>query len=241
MSNKKVIISEQQLRYIMKEIHEREIMEEAIQMGDIKSIINKALGYGLASAAIIGYLIAGNYLTNQAEIQKAQQYIAEKEQEMQMYAEVQKSWDWRLAANDVHATVYNAEPSQCNADCGRTASMFRLNLNNVLSHRIIAMERTFMASLGLKYGDIVLLEGVGEYDGVWQIQDTMNKRFAGQKKIDLLVPKSDGLNQWKGVKLYILNNPEKAESYKQNMAPQLDKKSFARQNQLIKNKQYRAK
>lgn len=241
MQPKKLIINEQQLKVIIKEIQQREMLEEALKMGDIKSTITKALGYGMTTAAIIGYLVAGNYLSNQNEIQMAKQYAEEKEQEMKMYSEVLKSWDWRLAANDVHATVYNAEPRQCNADCGRTASMFRLNLNDVGSHRIIAMERTFMASLGLNYGDVVRLEGVGEYDGVWQIQDTMNKRFAGQKKIDLLVPKSDGLNQWRNVKLYVLSNKDKANKYKQEMAPQLDKQSFAKQNRLIKNKQYRVK
>ena len=241
MPCKKIIINEEQLKTIIKEVQQREMLEEALKMGDIKSAILKGLGYGMTTAAIIGYLIAGNYLSNQNEIQMAKQYAIDKEQEMRMYDEVRKSWDWQLAANDVHATVYNAEPKQCNADCGRTASMFRLNLNDVGSHRIIAMERTFMTSLGLNYGDIVRLEGVGEYDGVWQIQDTMNKRFAGQKKIDLLVPKSDGLNQWRNVKLYVLSNRDKVNSYKREMAPQLDKQSFAAQNKMIKNKQYRAK
>lgn len=241
MSCKKIIINEEQLKYIIKESQQREMLEEALKMGNIKTAIDKALGYGMASAAIIGYLVAGNYLSNQHEIQMAKQYVEEKEQQMRMYDQVRDSWSWQLAAKDVHATVYNAEPRQCNTDCGRTASMFRLNLNDVASHRIIAMERTFMASLGLNYGDVVKLEGVGEYDGVWQIQDTMNKRFAGQKKIDLLVPKSDGLNQWKNVKLYILQNPAEAEKYKQEMAPQLDKQSFAKQNKLIKSKQYRAR
>lgn len=231
---KKIIITEQQLSAIIKEQHEREMLEEAFKIGNIKQAIDNALKYGVASAAIIGYLMAGNYLTNQAELDKAKAYVAEKEKEMQMYDNLRNSFDWKLAANDVHATVYNADPRQCNKDFGRTASMFKLNLNDVKSHRIIAMERTFMASLGLKYGDVVRLEGTGKYDGVWQIQDTMNKRFAGQKKIDLLVPKSDGLNQWKNVKLYVLANPNNAEQYKQEMAPQLSNQAFAQQNKLIK-------
>ena len=105
-------------------------------------------------------------------------------------------------------TVYNAIPEQCNADFGHTASMFRLNLNDVLSQRVIAMERTFMSRLGLKYGDVVYLEGVGEYDGVWQIQDTMNKKYAGQRKIDILVPNHIKGGLWKNVKIYTLKDKQ---------------------------------
>ena len=95
---------------------------------------------------------------------------------------------WSEVSNDALATVYNAVPSQCNNDVLHTASMFKLNLGDVLSQRVIAMERTFMKELGLKYGDVVYVEGTGKWDGPWQIQDTMNKRFAGMHKIDILVP-----------------------------------------------------
>lgn len=237
---RKILITEAQLNAVIKEQYEKGILEESFKMGNIKTAIDNALKYGVASAAIIGYLMAGNYLSNQAELDKVKQYTIEKEKEMKMFNDVRTSFDWKLVANDVHATVYNAEPGQCDADCGRTASMFRLNLNDVGSHRIIAMERTFMASLGLKYGDVVKIEGTGKYDGVWQIQDTMNKRFAGQKKIDILVPKSNGLGQWTNVKMYILNNPQKTEEYKQDMAPQLSPKAFAQQNKIIKSGKYKA-
>lgn len=142
--------------------------------------------------------------------------------------------DWVLADNRTVATVYNAVPEQCNADFGHTASMFRLNLNDVLSQRIIAMERTFMQSLGLKYGDVVYLEGVGNYDGVWQIQDTMNKRFAGQKKIDILVPNNIKTGLWKNVKIYKLKDKAKTNVYRSKMAPQLSRAENQKQVQQIK-------
>ena len=201
---------------------------------NIKSIIDKALSYGMASAAIIGYLVGAEYLTQQAEINAAKEYIDAKEKEIEQFYASRN--EWQKVADDVIATVYNAEPKQCDNDCGITASIFRLNLNNVASHRIIAMERTFMKALGLKYGDVVKIEGTGKYDGVWQIQDTMNKRFAGQKKIDILVPKSDGLGMWKNVKLYVLRNPQKTDEYKSSMAPQLSKQESIQQNKILKNK-----
>jgi hypothetical protein len=125
-----------------------------------------------------------------------------------------------IPAENVEATVYNAVPEQCDEDPLYTASMFRLNLDDVYSHKIIAMEKTFMKSLGLKYGDVVKVEGTGKWDGVWQIQDTMNPRFAGQKKIDFLVPEDIKTGKWNTVKLYSLTDKENTDIYKNNMAPQ---------------------
>lgn len=110
---------------------------------------------------------------------------------------------WKLVSDDTLATVYNAVPAQCNKDVVHTASMFKLNLADVLSQRVIAMERTFMAELGLKYGDIVYVDGTEKWDGPWQIQDTMNKRFAGMHKIDILVPRNIRTGKWDGVKISV--------------------------------------
>lgn len=134
-----------------------------------------------------------------------------------------KPSEWFLVADNVEATVYNAVPEQCDNDPIYTASMFRLNLDDVYSHKIIAMESTFMKTLGLKYGDVVKVEGTGTWDGVWQIQDTMNPRFAGRKKIDFLVPNDVRTGKWSTVKLYCLTNKENTDIYKNNMAPQSKK------------------
>lgn len=111
---------------------------------------------------------------------------------------------WVLVADDVTATVYNAVPSQCDGDPLRTASMYAIgDPDDVLRHRIIAMERTMMSEFGISYGDIVLVEGAGPLDGVWQVQDTMNKRFKGQHKIDFLVPRAIRHGRWEDVRLSV--------------------------------------
>lgn len=107
-----------------------------------------------------------------------------------------------LLADDVIATVYNALPGQCNDNPTRTASMFVIDKSRIESYRIIAMERTMMREYGLSYGDIVSIEGTGKYDGEWQIQDTMNKRFAGQHRIDFLVPDDIKTGKWTNVRIY---------------------------------------
>ena len=59
---------------------------------------------------------------------------------------IQETPEWILIAENVEATVYNAVPEQCDNDPLYTASMFRLNLDDVYSHRIIAMEKTFIGA-----------------------------------------------------------------------------------------------
>lgn len=117
----------------------------------------------------------------------------------------QPNQGWVLISETTTATVYNAVPSQCNDDPFHTASMYTIVPERIEQDRILAMERTMMAEYGIHYGDLVLIIGAGDYDGVWQVQDTMNKRFAGQHKIDLLVPEHIRHGKWKNVKVYKQN------------------------------------
>jgi hypothetical protein len=133
--------------------------------------------------------------------------------------------DWKKISNDAIVTVYNAVPEQCNTDVNHTASMFKLDLKNPASHRIVALERTFAQKHGLKFGDLIYIKGTykGRQDGVYQYQDTMNKRFAGMDKVDVLVNgdiKYGGTAKDTTAEIYVLNNPEKKAEYMKNMAPQ---------------------
>lgn len=228
---KKIYITEQQLaRLLLRESSQVlcEIFDKNMDKKTIKGIIKKLLTKGVAIGAIVMAIIQSynmGYEHAVSMVSAAQKEISEKTPEQEE--------KWQLIADDVMATVYNAEPKQCNSDVSHTASMFRLNLNDVLSHRIIAMERTMMAKYGLKYGDVVRIEGTGKWDGEWQIQDTMNKRFAGMNKIDILLPKSAGLGKWDNVKVYKLNNPEETEIIKSDMAPQLSKAAAKEQMEKI--------
>lgn len=137
--------------------------------------------------------------------------------------------DWKLLCSDTEATVYHATPKQCNDDIKNTSSMFQLNLENPESHKIIAMERTMMKQYGLKYGDLVKIEGAGPRDGIYQIQDTMNKRFAGKHKIDFLINLDSNIGKWNNVKVYKLTNPDTCyQDLKMNMANALNQDSVNR-------------
>ena len=250
---KRIIITESQLNYLvesellMESIFEAESVYEFKQ--EVKKLIKRMLIAGMSITAI--YTMVNNYcdrnnipeqakqealnivkntsdnnINNKTEdtIQVAQEPKIEKQNNNGINLN-----DWKLADTNTFATVYNAIPAQCNGDFGHTASMFRLDLYNVLSQRVIAMERTFMKELGVKYGDVVYITGTGKWDGVWQIQDTMNKRFAGQHKIDILVPENIKYGQWDNVNLYVLKDKSMTDTYKSQMAPQISEKELKQQ------------
>lgn len=226
---KQIILTESQFNTLMESHIIIESIFEASSISEfkreIKKLIRRMLLTGMSVAAIISMI--NNYCDShnipdetKKEVLSAVNDIPEETNPMA---------DWKLVDNKTIATVYNAVPAQCNGDFGHTASMFRLNLNDVLSQRVIAMERTYMQKLGLKYGDVVYIEGTNGYDGVWQIQDTMNKRFAGQHKIDILVPNNIKYGSWDNVNLYVLKDKSLTDSYRSEMAPQISEKELRMQ------------
>ena len=250
---KKIIVTESQFnallesQILMESIFEVESIDEFKK--EIYKYVKRMLMLGMSVSAI--YSAINNYCDNNNVSDNMKQAAlgivnnipsSTVDKSQQVRDDNTTKGDWVLADNKTIATVYNAVPDQCNGDFGRTASMFRLNLNDVLSQRVIAMERTFMSRLGLNYGDVVYIEGTGEYDGIWQIQDTMNKRFAGQRKIDILVPDKIKNGMWRDIKLYKLKDKSKTEVYRSKLAPQLSPTESKRQvaqkkQELIRKKQ----
>lgn len=217
---RKVILTESQIKTLVENQVLMESMFKNIKsFNDLKKAVKKLAFNGLLTASLITNICLYYQLN---DIQKEEiKEIAEQSMDNNS-----KNNPWQLVCGGAIATVYNAVAGQCNSDYGRTASMFRLNLKNPYSHRIIAIERTMMDKYGLKMGDVVYLEGVGEYDGVWQVQDKMNKRFAGMDKIDLLVNGDVKTGKWDNVKIYTLKDKSQTDQYKAEMAPQLSKDAF---------------
>jgi hypothetical protein len=209
----KVVLTESQVKTLLREeVIMESFFRDGMSFNDILETVKMLARKGVLTTALVA-TIAYHFGLNQGQRQMLQQQVPETEVVSQE-EETPKTKDellanppgeWTPIANDVLATVYNAVPSQCNNDVVHTASMFKLNLNDVLSHRIIAMERTMMKDYGLKYGDVVCISGVGktkngtDLNGLWRIEDTMNKRFAGQHKIDILVPNDTTLGKWTNV------------------------------------------
>lgn len=133
----------------------------------------------------------------------------------------QEKSEWKLLTTHCRATVFNAVSDQTDDTPLTTASGFKINPKHPEKHRIIAIERTMRQKYGIKFGDVIKVEGAGQYDGVWQIQDLMNSRFEGQDKIDFLVPSNVKHGSWKNLKIYKLNDKSKTKDYLKKFEPSL--------------------
>jgi hypothetical protein len=102
-------------------------------------------------------------------------------------------------------TIYNPSPRQCDSDPLVTASNKRINMNELRKGTIrwMALSRNMLKRWGgqLHYGDTVMLHsGDAGIDGIWIIQDTMNKRF--KNRGDLLFDAASRSNgMWTNVKI----------------------------------------
>lgn len=98
----------------------------------------------------------------------------------------------------VKATVYNADPKQCNKDYLITASGLKLDSLSQYSHRVIAVSRDLLNQFN--YGDSVYIKGTEIYDGWWIVEDCMNKRY--NNRIDLLIDKEMPIGKWNNIYVY---------------------------------------
>ena len=101
----------------------------------------------------------------------------------------------------VKVTTYTISPRQTDATPTITASGFNVGWKNPKKHRVIAISRDLKQRF--KFGSYVRLEGCGKYDGVYRIEDLMNKRF--KNRIDILINPNDKPTMFAQAKLYETN------------------------------------
>lgn len=103
-------------------------------------------------------------------------------------------------------TIYHPVVAQCDSDPLITASSAKISLPKLRKQKIrwMALSRDMLTRWNgrLSYGDTVqLVSGDKAIDGLWIIQDTMNKRY--KKRGDLLFDQSvRKRGRWLNVKLY---------------------------------------
>ena len=91
---------------------------------------------------------------------------------------------------DVTATMYHPVKGQTDKTPHITADGTRIDTRNAGKYRFVALSRDLLDRWGgpFNYGDYIIVEGCnGKYDGIWQVRDTMNKRF--NNRIDFLCSK----------------------------------------------------
>lgn len=75
----------------------------------------------------------------------------------------------------VTVTAYSARPEETNSEPWVTADMSPSRVG------MLAVSRDLLHEVGLEYGEVVILEGLGAF----KVRDTMNKRF--KRRVDILM------------------------------------------------------
>ena len=95
----------------------------------------------------------------------------------------------------VTVTMYQPLRYQTDSTPNILADGTRIKTHEASNYKFIAVSRNLLIRHGgwLDYGDFVLLKGTDGKDGVYQVRDTMNKRFVN--RIDIL--ESPGVKPYK--------------------------------------------
>ena len=94
--------------------------------------------------------------------------------------------EFKLEGMEVTVTMYHPVRSQTDYTPNILADGTRIRVHKASEYRFIAVSRNLLKRHGgfLEYGDFIVLKGTGQKDGVYQVKDTMNKRFVN--RIDIL-------------------------------------------------------
>ena len=91
---------------------------------------------------------------------------------------------------DVTVTTYNPTRSQTDSTPNITADGTRIKPWKATEYRYVALSRDLIARWGgpFEYGDYIVIEGTGGWDGVYQVRDTMNPKWTN--RVDILTTNS---------------------------------------------------
>jgi 3D (Asp-Asp-Asp) domain-containing protein len=138
-----------------------------------------------AVLGVIGFAIGAFLLA----FQEPKTEIVEVEREREIYV--------------VTATAYHAVEGQCDDSPLITASGAKISsADTAYDHRYIAISRDLLDVF--PYGTKVEVSGCGELDGIYWVEDTMNKRYKGY--IDLLINPDMKGGKWEGVRIRKVNS-----------------------------------
>ena len=115
----------------------------------------------------------------------------------------QNSYDtWGTLEIDVTVTMYNPSPEQTDSTPNQTADGTIINPDRASEYRYIALSRDLLRRWGgpFNYGDYVMLKGTEEYDGIYQVRDTMAPKFIN--RVDILRTEGSRLFKFDNAILY---------------------------------------
>ena len=92
---------------------------------------------------------------------------------------------------DVTVTTYNPTKEQCDSTPNQTADGTIIKPWKATEYRYVALSRDLLSRWGgpFEYGDYIIIEGTGKWDGVYQVRDTMNPKWTN--RVDILTTNSN--------------------------------------------------
>ena len=113
-------------------------------------------------------------------------------------------------AFNVTVTTYNPTKAQCDDTPNITADGTKIKPWKATQYRYVALSRDLLSRWGgpFDYGDYIVIEGTGKWDGVYQVRDTMNPKWV--KRVDILTTNSrfkyNNITMYKYVDDYLLTD-----------------------------------
>ena len=109
---------------------------------------------------------------------------------------------YEIQSFDVTVTTYNPTEEQTDSTPNQTADGTIIKPWKATEYRYVALSRDLLSRWGgpFEYGDYVVIEGTedGEWDGIYQVRDTMNPKWV--KRVDILT--TDSKFKYTDVKMY---------------------------------------
>jgi 3D (Asp-Asp-Asp) domain-containing protein len=102
-----------------------------------------------------------------------------------------------ISYETVTLTTYSATVGETDSTPHITASGFKIDTLNPKKHKIIAISRDLLKKL--PFGTFVKVTGAGKLNGVYVIEDKMNKRY--KNRIDILIGEDDRQTTMNNVKI----------------------------------------
>ena len=94
--------------------------------------------------------------------------------------------DYKTKETNVTVTMYQPVRYQTDSTPNILADGTRIKTEEASNYKFIAVSRNLLKRWGgsLEFGDVVILIGTDHKDGIYQVRDTMNKRWVN--RIDIL-------------------------------------------------------
>ena len=132
---------------------------------------------------ILTWFFSGMLDKNYAENRRLQERVWELENECGIQYSNRISYQ-------VTVTTYNPTKAQCDNTPNELADGTKIKPWIATKYRYVALSRDLLSRWGgpFDYGDYIVIEGTGKWDGVYQVRDTMNPKWTN--RVDILTTNS---------------------------------------------------